>query len=234
MVIKWSIGDFELGIGVFRIRDWGFISPNPNPKNTNPQFKITSWLFYHQLLIKFPICDFLLGICVFFKSPTGNFITNWRSWKTPILNSKLPLCHFITTFSSLIGCTLRSWVHEIFWHYTTVSPQLVDNYALKCTSDKFPHKIWITMPGKLSELHCNASLVSNRGEKVMKWRKIVGQICPIVFLAFFIFSPALENSKTSKCDSESFPDMMTYILCLKTVRSTFWRTVVSQSRETVL
>ena len=29
MVIKLPIGDFELGIGVFRIMDWGFKSPIP-------------------------------------------------------------------------------------------------------------------------------------------------------------------------------------------------------------
>ena len=46
-VIKLPTGDLELGIGVFRIRDWRFKSQIPNPKNTNPQFKITNWKFYH-------------------------------------------------------------------------------------------------------------------------------------------------------------------------------------------
>ena len=71
------------------------------------------------------------------------------------------------------------------------------------------------MCGKLSELHCQATLVFNRGEKVMKWRKTVGQICPIVFLAFETFSPGLENNKTSKWCSENFPCRMTYILCVE-------------------
>ena len=75
------------------------------------------------------------------------------------------------------------------------------------------------MRGKLSEFNCNVLLVSNRGEKVMKWRKTVGQICPIVFLAFQTFSPGLENNKTSKCGSESFPRMMTYILCVENCQS---------------
>ena len=44
MVIQWPLGDFLCGIGVFRIRDWGFKSQIPNPKNTNTQFKITKWL----------------------------------------------------------------------------------------------------------------------------------------------------------------------------------------------
>ena len=45
MGIKLPIGDFELGIGVFKIRDWIFKFPIPNPINTNPQLKITNWLF---------------------------------------------------------------------------------------------------------------------------------------------------------------------------------------------
>ena len=45
MMIKFLIDGFELGISVFRIRDWGFKSLIPIPKNTNPQFKIicSSW-----------------------------------------------------------------------------------------------------------------------------------------------------------------------------------------------
>ena len=57
------------------------------------------------------------------------------------------------------------------------------------------------------------------GEKVMKGRKTVGQICSIVFLAFQIFFPGLENNKTSQCDSESFPSIVTYILCLENCQS---------------
>ena len=40
----------------------------------------------------------------------------------------------------LICCTLRSWVHAIFYHYRSVSPRLRDNYMSKCSSDNFPHK----------------------------------------------------------------------------------------------
>ena len=35
------ISDFELGIGVFRIRDCGFRFPYP--ENTNPKFKLINW-----------------------------------------------------------------------------------------------------------------------------------------------------------------------------------------------
>ena len=71
------------------------------------------------------------------------------------------------------------------------------------------------MCGKLSEIHCNALLVSNCKENVMRWKKIVGQIRFILFLAYQTFSPGLENKETSKCVSESFTHIMTYILCVE-------------------
>ena len=51
MVIKLSIGDLGLGIGVLElgILDWN--PQSPIVKNTNPKFKITMWSFYHQLVI---------------------------------------------------------------------------------------------------------------------------------------------------------------------------------------
>ena len=76
------------------------------------------------------------------------------------------------------------------------------------------HTLNVPMRGKLSELHCNVLLVFNRGEKVLKCRKTMGQICPIVFLDFLTFSPGLENKTPSKCGSESFPRTVTYILCV--------------------
>ena len=77
------------------------------------------------------------------------------------------------------------------------------------------HKIYVTMRGKLSELRYNVSLVSNRGQKVMKRRKIMGQICPIAFLAFLTFFTGLENNQTSKFGFDNFPRMVTYILCVE-------------------
>ena len=88
------------------------------------------------------------------------------------------------------------------------------------------------MCGKLSELHCNALLVSNRGETVIKWRKTMGQICPLIFLAFQTFSPGLENYKTSKCGSESFPRM--YFVCRKLPELHFDAYLSPNPGETVL
>ena len=49
MVIKLPIGDFELEIGLLRIRDLGFNSQSPILKL--PKFQITNRSFYHQLVI---------------------------------------------------------------------------------------------------------------------------------------------------------------------------------------
>ena len=65
----------------------------------------------------------------------------------------------------------------------------------------------------------------------MKWRQTVGQICPIVFLAFQTFSPGLDNNETSKCGYESFPSIVKYVLFVKNCQN---NTVVSQLRETIL
>ena len=60
------------------------------------------------------------------------------------------------------------------------------------------------MRKKLSELHCNVLLLSNLGEKVMK-----------SFLNFLNLLPWIGEQKISKYGSESFPRMVTYILCVE-------------------
>ena len=66
-------------------------------------------------------------------------------------------------------CTLQSWVQEIVSHSRTVSPRLGDNCGLEYSSYNYSiHKTYVTMRGKLSELHWYVLLVSNCGEKVMK------------------------------------------------------------------
>ena len=115
------------------------------------------------------------------------------SWKFLMFHSEiLGPCNFLSFQNSLFRIGRQLCVTMQFWQFST-------------------HKLYITMCGKLSELDCNASLVSNHGEKVMKWRKTMGQICPIVFLAFQTFSLGLEKNETSKCGSEIFPLMVTYI-----------------------
>ena len=73
------------------------------------------------------------------------------------------------------------------------------------------HHVWKTVR---TTLQCMVGLQSwGKGHEMEK--KNMGQIGPIVFLAFQIFSPGLEKNETSKCGSERFPRMVTYILCLE-------------------
>ena len=75
------------------------------------------------------------------------------------------------------------------------------------------------MRGKLSEPHFDVWLFSNPGEKVQKARKAMGQICPIIFLLFMTFSPQLETNDKLRCSSDSFPRMVTCILCVENVQN---------------
>ena len=75
-----------------------------------------------------------------------------------LLNSPAIKCNkkLENGYNSSMHCTLRSWVHEMFSHFRTVSPGLGDNcflhfmtfsprletnVALQCTSDSFPHMV---------------------------------------------------------------------------------------------
>ena len=75
------------------------------------------------------------------------------------------------------------------------------------------------MHGKLSELHLDVALLSNRREKVLKGRKTSRRICPIVLLLFKTFSPLLENNYPLKWSSDSFSHMVTYMGCVENCRN---------------
>ena len=59
------------------------------------------------------------------------------------------------------------------------------------------------------------SPIAGRRSSNVEEEKTMEKICPIVFLDFVTFALGLENKKTSKCGSESFPHTVTYILCVK-------------------
>ena len=73
----------------------------------------------------------------------------------------------------------------------------------------------LTVFHKLSEPHFDVSLFSNPGEKVLKTRKTMGQICPTLFLHLFTFSPPLEIDDALQCSSDNFPRIVMYILCVE-------------------
>ena len=72
------------------------------------------------------------------------------------------------------------------------------------------------MCGKLSDLHFNVSLISNFKEKgPEKYKKNYRTNLSLVILLFKTFSPRLENNDTSTCSYDSFPRMVTYMLCVE-------------------
>ena len=77
------------------------------------------------------------------------------------------------------------------------------------------HLAWKTVK---TTLQCIVGL-QLRGEGHENEKKLWDKSVFIGFLAFQTFSPWLENNKTSKCDSESFPHMVTYILCVENCQS---------------
>ena len=80
--------------------------------------------------------------------------------------------------SYFIGCTLRSWVHDIFLHSITVSPGSGGNYASKCSSDNFPHTKSMSPCVENSQNHnlmfCCSPIPVRRFEKLGKlWDRFV-------------------------------------------------------------
>ena len=115
----------------------------------------------------------------------------------------------------IIGCSLRSWAHEIFSHYRTVSRNLETTVCQNVALIVFQTQNTWHHAGKISEPHFDVLLFSNPREKVWKARKTMGPICPTVFLHFMTFSPRLEANVVLQCSSDSFPHMVIYILCVE-------------------
>ena len=111
--------------------------------------------------------------------------------------------------SQLICFTLKSWVHEVFSCFGTVSPRLGDNFASKCGSCIFPHTKYMSRCVENSQNHTSLLRFSSiQGRKFEKQ----SNFCPVVFLAFQTFSPGLEKNKATKFGSENFPRTVTFIL----------------------
>ena len=112
-------------------------------------------------------CPSMFCLCLSLYSPTYHTYMLFNNIKN---SAYLILIKLYKKFKYFCF-TLISWVHAIFsileqsprdWETT-----IHQNVVLTVFHTQNIHFIC----GKLSELHFNASLVSNRGEKVMKWRK---------------------------------------------------------------
>ena len=81
-------------------------------------------------------------------------------------------------------CTLRSWVHEMFSHYRTVTPRLGDNSLSKCSSNSFSHTKYMSSCVENSQNHtlmfCCSPIPRRRFEKRRKlWDRFVSQFFTI-------------------------------------------------------
>ena len=81
-----------------------------------------------------------------------------------------------TAAKKLLSLTLRSWVHEVFSRFGTVSLGLGDNYASKCGSGIFPHSKYMSRCVENSQNHTLllrfSPIPGRRFEKQ-------GELCPI-------------------------------------------------------
>ena len=71
---------------------------------------------------------------------------------------------------------------------------------------------YLRVSAKLLEINFYISLFSNCRKKVMKSRKIVGQICPIFSLLFRTFSLWLETIDKLKCSSDNMSKTRRYVV----------------------
>ena len=124
LVIKLPIGDFELGIGVFRILG---LEISPNSKNTNPKLKIKNWLFYYQLGLS--TLSSLLGM---FR-PSSKYVWPGQEFVSTCIHSTGAVHDGHT-------CTILDMVHCHFVHKSIACTQIV--YGLDTLSgyQATPHK----------------------------------------------------------------------------------------------
>ena len=79
--------------------------------------------------------------------------------------------------------------------------------------------IYVKIVGKIPDQHLSVWLFSNPGDKVQILVKRTGQICPVVFLLFWTFSPGFENTHIFKCWSGIFPTILTYMIILENCKN---------------
>ena len=77
---------------------------------------------------------------------------------------------------------------------------------------------YVSCVAKLSKLLFTESLFSNPGDKVLKSRKIMGQICPVLSTRIRTLSPGLENNDSVKSSFDNFATQLTYLVKLENYR----------------
>ena len=127
--------------------------------------------------------------------------------------------------------TLRSWVHKMFSHFRILYLVLGDKYVSKCSSDSFPHTKYMSPCVENSQNHTLifrfSPIPGRRFEKQGKlWDRFFQS-----FPCFLNLLPGIgEKTKHQYVVLRVF-NTWWHIFCVwKTVKTTFWRIVVSQSR----
>ena len=136
----------------------------------------------------------------------------------------LPISEISTGAVSLTASQVWTLVKKLFHFMFTLHSQILVLCSLYMFQDsllRFLRQIcaemqfrqfsiqrtYVTMHGKLSELHCDALLLQSWGEghekqKIMKIMKIMNSR-KSVFINFQTFSPQLENNNTLQCSSDN-------------------------------
>ena len=109
-----------------------------------------------------------------------------------------------------------------------------DNHASECISNNFSYTKYMASCMEICQNYIEmyrCSLIP--GGKVIKSRKAMGKICPLVFLIFRKFSPRLENIDIWQCSFDNFPYDI-YFMYGKVLELYFDAWLSSNSGDTVL
>ena len=122
-----------------------------------------------------------------------------------------------------ICCTFKSGLHEI--------PTFIRTFFLwigeqPCIQMDFWHlsrnNTYVSIPGKLLDIHLLAWLFSNPWGKVLFLLQSMGQIYSLDLILLRTFFPGLEGNITYKWISGSFPGMLTYVLLLENFQKSIY------------
>ena len=78
---------------------------------------------------------------------------------------------------------------------------------------------YVSCVAKLSKLLFTEWLFSNPGDKVLKSKKIRGQICPVLSTGIRTLSPGFENNDSVKSSFDNFATQLTYVVTLENCRN---------------
>ena len=152
-----------------------------------PSLSLTDWLtllYILILLMAVLISNHLFKVFLAAKPEGRKTVLGWSL----VIQMKSSLVIYICY-------TIRSW-EIIFFYVLRQSPR---NWKTMMHQNVLPifftHHIYITTCGKLSKLNFYIQFFSKRGEKVLKSRKTIGQICPVNCSTLHNLLPAIREQQ---------------------------------------